>query len=209
MFNEILTGAASNEAKAPPDATPYREPGVLPPETLTCVTCIAKYSAPAGSLPGQCPKCRVELMEMNARNDALAFQLAEADAQRKANSHKLFAIITTLVVAAGIGVFKYGMRSAKRDDYAKAAGYVDYDDYKTKAAAAELAPSDDYSRRIQAMARELCACTDLKCARDVKAAYVYYVRSHMAPDDDAEKSVAKSTDELYACMNAFEAAATR
>jgi hypothetical protein len=144
-------------------------------------------------------------MEINARNNALAFQLAEADAQRRANSHKLFAIVTVVVVALGIGVFKYGMRSAKRDDFAKAAGYRDYSDYLDTTREPSRA-SSDYAAQIKSMASALCTCNDLKCAREAKATYVYYVRSHMAPDGDAERDAATASEKLYKCMDAFEAA---
>ncbi len=204
MFNEILNGKASLEPR-PASMDPYRQAGALPPIERVCVTCSRTYQAPAGSQPGACPSCNQQLFEINARNDALAFQLAEQDAQRSHNSHRLFAVIGGIVVIVALGFFRFGMRSQMREDAAQAAGYRSYDQYKSDSE--QIYATDTYSMDIDRLASEMCFCTDLKCARDVQSKFTNYVRSHAPSDDMSESYSRQESIRLADCQAAIEAGA--
>ena len=201
MFNELLTGKATLEPAPEPQA-PYREPGVLPPLEHTCATCHQSYRGPAGSVAGTCASCQLAVRELDARNDALAFQQAEAAQQRVHNRHKLFVFIGGLVVVALLGVFKFGMRSQLREDLAQGAGYKSYGDYQRDA----VSPSDAYSRQIHALAGDMCLCKDLRCARDVQTTFVSYSRTHRPSEEASEASAKADIAKLADCQNAIEAA---
>lgn len=198
MFNELLTGKATLEPPPAPQS-PYREPGVLPPVTHTCTTCHRSYRGRSGSIAGTCGSCQ----EINARNDALAFQQAEAAQQRVQNQHKLFVFIGSVVVVVLALVFKLGMKTQLREDLAQGAGYKSYGDYKKQRDA--VSPSDAYSQRIHSLASDMCFCKDLKCARDVQTAFVNYSRSHSPSDDKSEASASAEVAKLADCQNAIEA----
>ena len=202
MFNELLTGKATLEPAPEPQA-PYREPGVLPPLEHTCATCHRSYRGPAGSVAGTCASCQLAVRELDARNDALAFQQAEAAQQRVHNRHKLFVFIGGLVVVALLGVFKFGMRSQLREDLAQGAGYKSYDAYKKQRDT--VSPSDAYSQRVHSLASDMCFCKDLKCARDVQTTFVNYARTHSPSDDTSEASAKVDLDKLGDCQVAIEA----
>jgi len=198
VFNELLTGKATLEPAPQPQA-PYREPGVLPPATHACATCRRSYQGPAGSIAGTCASCQLAVREINARNDALAFQQAEAAQQRVQNQHKLFVFIGSVVIIALALVFKVGMKTQLREDLAQGAGYKSYGDDDS------VAPSDAYSQRIHSLASEMCACKDLACAREVQTAFVNYARSHGPSDDSSEASATADVAKLADCQHAIEA----
>lgn len=204
MFNDILTGKSSLEPQPTP-MEPYREPGAVPPVDETCVGCGMKFEVPANTIATHCASCKLQIVELNARNDQMAYLAAEDDHRRKQNSQRLFAIIGGAVVLIAVFAFRYGMRSQMRDDAAQAAGYHDYDQYKREAAEASLYPSDDYSRRASSLASDMCSCKDLKCAREVQATFTNYVRSHGPSDDNSERSSAASLEKLGNCQATLEA----
>jgi cell division septation protein DedD len=199
VFNELLTGKATLDPPPQPQS-PYREPGVVPPVTHTCPTCRQAYRARAGSIAGTCGSCQ----EIQARNDALAFQQAEAAQQRVQNQHKLFVFIGSIVIVALAVVFKVGMKTQLREDLAQGAGYQSYSDYQKQRDT--VAPSDEYSRRVHALASDMCACKDLACARNVQTTFVSYSRSHRPSDDNSEASASADVAKLADCQHAIESA---
>jgi hypothetical protein len=200
MFNDILTGKASTEAKA--SSSPYREPATLPPTRATCVRCQQGFEVPANTVATECPSCRLAVIEQNAQHDRAEYLAAEDEARRKANRHRLFAVIGGIAVVVGLGFFKFGMRSARRDDAAKAAGYRDYDDYKAERDA--VYPTDELSRRVHSLAGDMCSCKELACAREVQAKYISATRSGAPSDDQAEASIRADSIRLADCQQAIE-----
>jgi hypothetical protein len=205
MFNEILTGKASIEPKPAPLA-PYREPGPVPPVTKTCVTCSTPYHAPASSPPGLCGRCNLEIAEANARVDRLGYLAGEEQARRAANSHRIMGIVLTVLVAGGLLIFKFGMRSQMREDAAQAAGYSSYGQYES--VRDQIYVSDDYSYRVDSFADDMCVCSDLACARNVQAQFKNFLRSgEAAPSDDrSEASARESTIRMAECQQKLETA---
>ncbi len=202
MFNEILTGKSSLEPKPEPMA-PYREQGVPAPVRETCLGCKQVFQVPANTIATHCQSCRLSIIEINARNDRMAFLAAEDEARRASNSHRLFALIGGIVVVVGLGIFKFGMRSQLREDRAQAAGYHSYDQYTRERDA--VYPTDEYSRHVQSLAGDMCSCKDLKCARDVQSTFTNYIRSHSPSDDKAADSAQLDSVKLADCQSAIEA----
>lgn len=193
MQNETLTGEPSRE----PPPEPLPEPLIVrePRARRVCLHCRRGQTETAGR---PCEDCRLAIAEITARNDALAFQLAEAKAQRRANTFKLLAIAGTAVVVLGLGILKYGVRS---HGAAEAAGSViaGRRDHATLPA-----PTDDFSHHLRALSERMCWCRDLACAREVQVSHASYVRTRAASDERAARSAARSTERLHACLSAFE-----
>jgi len=205
VFNEILTGKASLEPKPEPMA-PYRELGTMPPVHHACVTCSQRYLAPAGSTASLCATCQLEIVEANARNDRLAFQLSEDQARRAARSHRWMATIIGTLVVVGLGLFRYGMRSQMREDAAIGAGYESYSEYEAERDA--VYPTDEYSRQVQSMADDMCRCSDLPCARNLQRLFGQFVRSHSPTDDKADESARADSIRLADCQARIESGDT-
>lgn len=175
MFNEILTGKASLEPKSAP-------PPTAPP-------------APAAPVPAA-------VVQANQAQSAAALHAASLGARRNDASHNLFRVIVLVVVAIGLGFFRYGMRKQEREDAAQAAGYRNYGEYERERAA--VYPTDEYSYKVSQFADEMCRCSDLACSRDVLAQFSRYLRSGTPSDDKASESVAADSQRLYDCAAKFE-----
>jgi hypothetical protein len=204
MFNEILTGKASLDPQPKP-LEPFREAGELPPVTETCVGCGRSFKAPANRIATHCASCMLQIAELNAANDRMAFVAAEAEAQRKQNSQRLFSIIGGIVVVAGLIVFKAGMRSQMREDAAVGAGYKSYDEYKELRDEIRLSPNDEFSSRLSDFASDMCRCKDLQCARDIQATLTNFTRTHSPSDDQSNASARVSLGRLADCQQTIEA----
>ena len=193
MFNEILTGKASLEPK-PAAAIP---PAALPPVQHDCIDCGRRYEAAAGSASARCGACHVAMVE---RNTALSAQLMHATGdrmRRDARNRMIVRVVLGLVVSAGIIAFRAGMKHQMRDDAAQAAGYRDYDEYKSERDA--VYPTDEFSQRVQSFANDMCRCTDLACARTTLAQYRSFLRSGQPSDDTAQASADRDDQRLRDC----------
>jgi hypothetical protein len=196
MFNDILTGKATNELQPPPVAP---HPAALPPVTHTCQSCAKPYTAPAQSVPGECPTCTITA---NAKYSAAMLHAAEESARGAERSHKMFHLGIAIVICAGIGAFKYGMKKQMREDAAQSAGYSSYSEYETERD--RVYPTDDYSYRVNDLADEMCGCKDLACARDVQAKFMRFLRTGAPSDDKATASVDRDTTRLADCQTRIE-----
>ncbi len=202
MFNEILTGKASLEVKPPP-ADPYREESVPAEITLKCLRCSKDYAAKGGAPAGNCGACNAIIAQQNAAASAAAMYEAELQFNKNEASHgvmKLLLFIGFLVVVAFI---RHQMRKAQREDAAVAAGYSSYNEYQTESAM--VYPSDDFSRRVNSLASDMCSCQDLACGRNVYAQYSRYVKSNAPSDDKASESAAQDALKLADCLATLEA----
>lgn len=205
MFNDILTGKSSIEPKPAP-MDPYRQQGVVPAVKETCTGCGRTYETPSNTVATHCQSCRMQIFELNAQNERMAFHAAETEARRAQNSHRLFAIVGGIVVVIGLAFFRFGMRSQMREDAAIGAGYSSYDDYKRESE--RVYATDAYSSEVHSLASEMCFCKDLKCARDVQSKFVNYNRSHAPSDDMSEKYARQESIRLADCQATIEAGGT-
>ena len=179
MFNDILTGKASLEPKAPPvvDAPP-------PP-------------------PPPAPALTPEQIAANEAASARAMREAEIAYNKNQASHRLMVTLGVIFLAAVLAFIRHQMRKQAREDSAKAAGYSSYADYKEESA--KVYPTDEYSYKVHELAGDMCGCHDLACARDVQAKYTRHLRSGAPSDDEARASVAQDAAELAAGQEILEA----
>lgn len=178
MFNEILTGKASLE-----------EPKTVPP--------VAEPPPPPR------PVISPEQAAANAAASAQAMREAEAAFRKNEASHRLLVTCLVVFVALALGFIKYQMKTQMREDSARAAGYSSYDEYKEESA--KVYPTDEYSRRVNRFATEMCWCQDLACARNVQAQYTRYLRSSAPSDDESRASVEQDSRKLAECQEILEA----
>ena len=200
MFNEILTGKASNQPPPEP-ISPYRE-NVVPPIRHMCISCSESYDAPAGSEPDRCPTCRLAMAELNRRESDHVFQAAQVQRARAERSHRILYGIIMVAAIIAVGFARYAMHAQMREDAAAGAGYHSYADYKTERDM--VYATDDYSIRIHELAGDMCACKDLACARNVQTQFVRFARTGSPGDDMARKSVDQDTVRLGECQATFE-----
>lgn len=201
MFNEILNRQASLEPTSEAK-DPYREQGVLPPIRHACIACGSTYEAPAGSVPARCGPCHLAMVESNQKESAALHRAQEEHARKAANSQRLVRWGLMIAIAVGAGLFKYGMRTQMREDAAVGAGYSSYDEYTSERD--RIYPTDNFSRRTNELADQMCRCSDLACARDVRALYSHHVGAGGPTDDTARASAAQDNARLDACQARFE-----
>jgi len=201
MFNDILTGKASNQP-APPPLAPYREQAELPPVTHSCTSCAQLYKAPAGSVAGQCSTCHVAMIEANQKQSAALLHASEESARKAERSHYIFRFVIAIAICCGIGAFKYGMKKQMREDAAVGAGYKSYAEYESERDA--VYPTDDYSYQVNRFADEMCGCEDLRCAREVQAKYTRFLPTGAPSDDKARASVDQDLARLGECQARHE-----
>jgi hypothetical protein len=205
MFNEILTGKASLEAK-PPAVDPYREESIPAEITLTCLRCSKEYTAKGGTAAGNCGACNAVIAQENAAASAAAFREAENRFNKNEASHAVMKTLLVIGFLVVIAFIRHQMRKAQRDDAAQAAGYSDYNDYKTESA--KVYPTDEFSHRVNSFASDMCYCQDLACGRNVYAQYSRYVKSNAPSDDKASESAQQDAQKLGDCMATLEAGGT-
>jgi len=199
MFNDILTGKATNEP--PKEVSPYREPGAV---ELACTICKQVYRAAPGSVAGACTACRAMIDAQLAAANSAAVYDAIADHAHLARRRKIVRAILVVVIGLGVGLFRCGARRQMREDLAVGAGYHSYAEYKAERDA--VYPTDEVSYKVEELADTLCRCTDLACSRNVEAEFTRY-RQHNSPSDErARASVDQDTERLYACAAKLEAA---
>ena len=180
MFNDILTGKATLESKAPPP--PVEEPP--PPK----------------------PALTPEQIAANEAASAQAMREAEVAYNKTQASHRLMITLGVIFLAAVLAFIRHQMRKQVREDQARAAGYSSYDDYKEEAA--KVYPTDEYSYQVSRFASDMCNCQDLACARNVQAQYTRYLRSGAPSDDKSRASVAQDAGKLAECQDILEAGGT-
>ena len=110
-----------------------------------------------------------------------AYAAIDQNVRRSENSHKLLAAILGVAVAAGIFVFKRGMREAYNRDMAEMnAGRGATDDLTNYIYVAD----DPYVSEARRFASEMCACRDKPCAWNVKSLAARWSRSATKPTDE-------------------------
>lgn len=176
MFNDILTGKASLEPKAPPlvDAPP-------PP--------------PAAALTA-------EQIAANEAASARALRDAEIAYNKNQASHRLMITLGVIFLAATVAFIRHQMRKQMREDSAQAAGYSSYAEYNEESA--KVYPTDEYSYKVNRFASDMCYCQDLACARNVQAQYTRYLRSGAPSDDESRASVEQDARKLAECQELLE-----
>jgi hypothetical protein len=177
MFNDILTGKASLE---PPQAPPA-----------------------ADQSPPPRPALSPEQIAANEAASARAVREAETAFRKAESSHRLLVTCIVLFIGLALGFIRYQMRKQIRDDRARTAGYASYDDYKDESA--NVYPTDEYSRKVNDFARQMCSCDDLACARNVQAQYTHHLRSSAPSDDDSRTSAEQDALKLADCQEILEA----
>jgi hypothetical protein len=179
MFNDILTGKASLEAKAPP---------------------------PVVDAPPPQPALSAEQIAANEAASARALREAEIAYNKNQASHRLLITLGVVFLAVMVVVIRSQMRKQMREDNARAAGYSSYAEYKEESA--KVYPSDEFSYKVNRFADEMCYCQDLACARNVQAQYTRYVRSSAPSDDESRASVEQDARRLADCQELLEAGGT-
>jgi hypothetical protein len=184
VFNEILTGKASNEPEriAP---GPYRTESV-PEVSLTCVDCGARYQAPVGTPVGRCGPCHIALVARNqaASNAALHESLAAIDERRR--SHRWMRWALFAVAGCALAFLKVQMRKDLATAEPERRPYI----------------YDPYIDQIRSFTGEMCSCADAACASTVRAKWMNWQRYAIQPtDSDVLAAASDATDQLMACFN--------
>ncbi len=188
MLNEILTGQASLEERRVAD--PYREPSV-PDVTRSCVGCRRTFTTKATSDATRCGACY--LAQSAPSTDAYA-AIARDLERSKANDRFLRgALLVGLSIL--IAVFRCAMQRSYDEDMRVATQPPAF-----------VFSSDPFAEEVSDFARQMCACGDLACGRDVQARFLNFTRHVSPPTDDAVlQAIAADTERMGTCLGKLEA----